>query len=109
MNGAIRQRKIREMLEVEEFLDMDRLKSGLAASESTIRRDLAGLENEGVLKRVYGGAMAMQTKDHALDFAWQSAHLATEKRRIANLAAGLVEDNQTIILDGGSTVAAVRS
>jgi DeoR/GlpR family transcriptional regulator of sugar metabolism len=95
------------MLEVEEFLDMERLKSALDASESTIRRDLAGLESEGVLKRVYGGAMAMQTGDHALDFAWQSAHMAAEKRRIAAVAAGLVEENQTVILDGGSTVAAV--
>ncbi len=107
MNGAVRQIKIREMLEVEEFLDMDRLTAALEASESTIRRDLAALEGEGVLKRVYGGAMAMQTKDHALDFAWQSEHMAAEKKRIGNLAASLVEENQTVILDGGSTVAAV--
>src|SRR5271167_4500876 len=53
MNGAVRQRKIREMLEAEEFLDMERLKTALDASESTIRRDLAGLEGEGILKRVY--------------------------------------------------------
>src|ERR1700719_4005127 len=100
MNGAIRLRIIREMLEVEEFLDMERLKLALDASESTIRRDLAGLEAEGVLKRVYGGAMAMHTGDHGLDFAWQSEHMAVEKRRIAAVAASLVEDNQTIILDG---------
>src|ERR1019366_6883926 len=107
MNGAVRQRKIREMLEVEEFLDMERLATALEASESTVRRDLAGLESEGVLKRVYGGAMAMQTKDHALDFAWQSEHMAAEKLRIATVAASLVQENQTVILDGGSTVAAV--
>lgn len=107
MNGAVRQRKIREMLEAEEFLDMERLKAALDASESTIRRDLAGLESEGVLKRVYGGAMAMQTKDHALDFAWQSEHMAAEKLRIAAVAASLVQENQTVILYGGSTVAAV--
>jgi len=107
MNGAVRQRKIREMLEAEEFLDMERLKAALDASESTIRRDLAVLETEGILRRVYGGAMAMQTKDHALDFAWQSEHLAAEKLRIAAIAASLVQENQTVILDGGSTVAAV--
>jgi len=107
MNGAVRQRKIREMLEVEEFLDMERLTAALDASESTIRRDLAALETEGILKRVYGGAMAMQTQDHVLDFAWQSEHLAAEKTRIAAVAANLVRENQTVILDGGSTVAAV--
>lgn len=107
MNGAVRQRKIREMLEREEFLDMERLKSALETSESTIRRDLAQLESEGVLKRVYGGAMSVETRDQSLDFAWQSAHMAAEKLRIATVAAKLVEDNQTVILDGGSTVAAV--
>lgn len=107
MNGALRLKKIREMLEVEEFLDMERLKSELDASESTIRRDLAGLEGEGILKRVYGGAMAMQARDPSLDFAFQSTHMAAEKRRIAAIAASLVHDNQTVILDGGSTVAAV--
>jgi DeoR family fructose operon transcriptional repressor len=107
MNGAVRQRKIREMLEAEEFLDMERLKEALETSESTIRRDLAVLENEGVLKRVYGGAMAVEATDHALDFAWQSAHMAAEKLRIAAVAARLVLENQTVILDGGSTVAAV--
>lgn len=107
MNGAVRQKKIREMLEIEEFLDMERLKSVLDASESTIRRDLGVLEEEGVLKRVYGGAMSIEARDHALDFAWQSEHMAAEKRRIAAVAAGLVEENQTVILDGGSTVAAV--
>ena len=90
MNGAVRLRKIREMLEVEEFLDIERLKSALDASDCALRRDLAGLEGEGILKRVYGGAMAMQTKDHALDFEWQSEHMAVEKRRIATVAAGLV-------------------
>ena len=107
MNGAVRQRKIREMLEAEEFLDMERLKCALEASESTIRRDLASLESDGVLKRVYGGAMAVEPKDHALDFAWQSEHMAAEKKRIAAVAARLVQDNQTVILDGGTTVAAV--
>lgn len=107
MNGAVRQRKIREMLEREEFLDLETLCKRLESSESTVRRDLASLESDGVLKRVYGGAMAMQTRDHALDFAWQSTHMQEEKRRIANLAGNLIEDHQTVILDGGSTVAEV--
>jgi DeoR/GlpR family transcriptional regulator of sugar metabolism len=107
MNGAVRQRKIREMLESEEFLDLDVLSKRLDASESTVRRDLQALEAEGVLKRVYGGAMATETRDHTLDFAWQSAHMADEKRRIGSAAAKQIRDGETIILDGGSTVAEV--
>ena len=75
------------------------------------------LESEGVLRRVYGGAMAVRdhgrdgnrdlTREQGLDFDWQSTRQAEEKRLIAAKAAGLIEDRQTIILDGGSTVAAV--
>jgi DeoR family transcriptional regulator, fructose operon transcriptional repressor len=107
MSAAVRQRRIREMLESEEFLDLETLCGRLGASESTVRRDLTALESEGVLKRVYGGAMAMQTRDHALDFAWQSTHMADEKRRIAAATAKLIGDNETVILDGGSTVVEV--
>jgi DeoR/GlpR family transcriptional regulator of sugar metabolism len=107
MNSAMRQRKIREMLESEEFLDLETLCRRFEASESTVRRDLDALETEGALRRVYGGAMAVETRDHALDFAFQSTHMAEEKRRIATLAAGLIGENQNVILDGGSTVAEV--
>jgi DeoR/GlpR family transcriptional regulator of sugar metabolism len=51
--------------------------------------------------------MAIEARDHDLDFDWQSARMAEEKKRIAAIAAHLVEDGQTVILDGGSTVAAV--
>jgi DeoR family fructose operon transcriptional repressor len=108
MRAAARQVKIRQMLESQEFVDFQSLGSALTASESSIRRDLIALEKEGLLKRVYGGAMAAQPSNtHLLDFDWQSARMGDEKRRIAQLAAGLIEDGQTVILDGGSTVAAL--
>ncbi len=107
MKAAGRQIKIRELLEGREFLDLETLCRELDASDSSIRRDLIALENEGVLKRVYGGALAMQARDHDLDFEWQSAREGESKRRIAQVAAGLVENGQSLILDGGSTVAAV--
>lgn len=107
MRAIGRQLRIRQLLESQEFVDLETLCRELDASESSVRRDLISLEGDGVLKRVYGGAMAAQSHDHQLDFAWQSTRMAEEKKRIAALAAGLVEDGQTIILDGGSTVAAV--
>ncbi len=107
MKATGRQLKIRQLLDSQEFVDLDTLCRELDASESSVRRDLISLEGDGVLKRVYGGAMATQSQDHQLDFAWQSTRMAEEKKRIAALAAGLVEDGQTIVLDGGSTVAAV--
>ena len=61
-----------------------------------------------MLKRVYGGAVSVQAPpNRAFDYAVESVRLSDEKSRIARLTAGLIEDGQTVILDGGSTVAAV--
>jgi len=108
MKAAIRQLKIRHILETQEFVDFRSLCGTLEASESSIRRDLVTLESGGVIRRVYGGAMAVQASNsHLLDFDFQSSRMREEKKRIAQVAAGLLEDGQTVILDGGSTVAAL--
>jgi DeoR/GlpR family transcriptional regulator of sugar metabolism len=107
MKAAGRQLRIRGLLESQEFIDLGTLCRELDASESSVRRDLIAIEKEGLLKRVYGGAMAVEARGHDLDFDWQSTRMAEEKRRIGAVAAGLIEDGQTVILDGGSTVACV--
>ncbi len=96
------------MLEARDFLDLETLCRELDASESSVRRDLGILEEEKVLRRVYGGAVSLQqTAARAFDYAVESVRLSDEKDSIARSAAGLIEDGQTVILDGGSTVAAV--
>jgi len=96
------------MIESRDFIDSETLGRELDASESSVRRDLDMLEAEGVLKRVYGGAVSVQAPaNRAFDYAVESVRLSEEKSRIARLTAGLIEDGQTVILDGGSTVAAV--
>ncbi|HYO80696.1 MAG TPA: DeoR/GlpR family DNA-binding transcription regulator [Bryobacteraceae bacterium] len=107
MNAVRRQLRIRELLGGSEFVDLETLCRELQTSESTVRRDLIALENRRVLKRVHGGALSLHTNNHSLDYAWQSTRRSDEKQRIAAEAANLVEDGQTVILDGGSTVAAV--
>jgi len=108
MKAAERQLRIRQMLDSKGFLDLGALCRELETSESSVRRDMDDLEREGVLKRVYGGAVPTQTQaSGAFDFAVESGRFREEKSRIARLAAGLLEDGQTVILDGGSTVAAV--
>jgi DeoR family fructose operon transcriptional repressor len=107
MKAAERQLKIRHMIESRDFLDLETLCRELDASESSVRRDLDILEQERALKRVYGGAVSLQTPGRGFDYAVESVRLSDEKTRIARLAASLIEDGQTVILDGGSTVAAV--
>jgi DeoR/GlpR family transcriptional regulator of sugar metabolism len=108
MRGPARQLKIREMLEAQGFVDLATLCEVLETSESTVRRDLVSLQDEGVLKRVHGGAMAVRSQGaRGDDFAGHARRMAAEKRRIAAATAALIEDGQTLILDAGSTVAAV--
>jgi DeoR/GlpR family transcriptional regulator of sugar metabolism len=108
MKAAERQLRIRQMFESRDFLDLETLCRELDASESSVRRDLDILEEEKALRRVYGGAVPLQPPlSRAFDYAEESVRSSDEKSRIARLAAGLVEDGQTVILDGGSTVAAV--
>ena len=97
------------MFESKDFLDLEALCRELEASESSVRRDLDVLEEQNVLKRVYGGAVPVQPQGigGAFDFTVESERFSDEKSRIGRLTAGLIEDGQTVILDGGSTVAAV--
>jgi DeoR/GlpR family transcriptional regulator of sugar metabolism len=107
MKAAERQLKIREILGSADFVDAATLRAWLKASEATIRRDLADLEKVGVLRRVHGGAVSVRPHDNLLDFAWLHSRFVEDKARIGKAAAALVEDGQTVILDGGSTVAEV--
>jgi DeoR family fructose operon transcriptional repressor len=97
------------MFESKDFLDLETLCRELEASESSVRRDLDVLEEQNVLKRVYGGAVPVQPPENggAFDFTVESERFSDEKSRIGRLTAGLIENGQTVILDGGSTVAAV--
>ncbi len=104
MKAAERQLRIRQMFETRDFVDLETLCRELDASESSVRRDLAILENGNALKRVYGGAIPVQS---AGEYALESVRASGEKSQIAQLAASLIEDGQTVILDGGTTVAAL--
>jgi len=96
------------MLDSRDFLELETLCRELDASESSVRRDLDDLEEQNVLRRVYGGAVPAQPRSNgAFDFTVESGRFSDEKNRIARLTASLIEDGQTVILDGGSTVAAV--
>ncbi|MEF2072463.1 DeoR/GlpR family DNA-binding transcription regulator [Consotaella aegiceratis] len=72
-------------------------------SEMTIRRDLSELEKEGHLVRTHGGAKLMESSFFEVSFADKNTHFIHEKKRIAQAAAQLVADGDSIIIDSGTT------
>jgi DeoR family fructose operon transcriptional repressor len=99
--------KVQQLFAKQEFVNFEELCKLFDASKSSIRRDLIELEGKGVLKRVHGGAISLQTRDEVLDFSRLSGSCSAEKARIGKLASTLVDDGQTVILGGGSTVVEV--
>jgi DeoR/GlpR family transcriptional regulator of sugar metabolism len=73
----------------------------LGTSEDTIRRDLRDLAAQGLLVRVHGGALPA-SPTHVSLAARRGMH-AREKERLGRAAAGLMQDGQIVIIDGGTT------
>lgn len=107
MRQAERILKFQELFAKQEFVNFDELCQLFSASKSSIRRDLMELERQGVLRRVHGGAISLQTRDEVMDFSRLSGRSHDEKSRIGQLASTLVHDGQTVIIGGGSTTVEV--
>jgi DeoR/GlpR family transcriptional regulator of sugar metabolism len=86
---------------------VESLAMDLDVSVATIRRDLGQMENEGLVRRTHGGATirAPRGADQAFEIREQTDGEA--KRLIARAACTLVEPDQTILMNDGSTVLAL--
>ncbi len=80
------------------------LSQKLEVSEATVRRDLLSLEDQGKVKRVHGGAIKLKFPEQEPVFEEKESIRPSEKQKIAKLALGMINDKDTIYLDGGSTV-----
>lgn len=107
MRPAERQLKIQDLFSREEFVNLFDLCQKFKASKSSIRRDLIELEEKGILRRVHGGAVSLQSRDESLDYGRLATSQHDEKARIGRAAAQLIEDGQSVIMGGGSTVVEV--
>ncbi len=107
MHERERWQKILTMVRERRVIRVTSLMDELHASSATLRRDLVKLEEMGQLKRVHGGAEAIE--------AAQQSHLTTpsfglgqtlnseRKRAVARVAASMCSDGDSIIINAGST------
>jgi DeoR/GlpR family transcriptional regulator of sugar metabolism len=74
-----------------------------AVSEETVRRDLMLLEQEGHVRRVYGGAVLAKPASYEPPYLQRQKVNAEEKVRIGRAAAELISSGDTIVIDVGTT------
>ncbi|BAR98370.1 transcriptional regulator [Blastochloris viridis] len=78
-------------------------------SRETIRRDLKLLANRGELEVVHGGAMRRDTLDIPQPQRTTRDSGASGRQAIGQLAASLIEDGATVLLDSGALAGAIVS
>lgn len=101
----LRHEKILEQLERVHAMKITELAKQLEISESTIRRDINELDRQGKLRKVFGGAASLKAERafRATDVAQRSQINMEAKECIARYAASLVEDDDFIYIDAGTT------
>lgn len=73
-----------------------------STSEVTIRKDLGALEADGLVLRKHGGAILMPR-----EIVVNTDQVSNRKLSIAKAAASLIQDHDRIVIDSGSTTAAL--
>ena len=103
MTNAERKQMILEMVSRNKSVQITDLVKQFDVSVMTIRRDLAELEDKKYIKRVYGGAVLNEEELNKPYFPRAEIN-SYIKDEIAKTASNLVESDDTIILDLGTTV-----
>ncbi|MZQ84158.1 DeoR family transcriptional regulator [Paenibacillus sp. 5J-6] len=103
MLSEVRHSKIIELLNQAGSIKVSELSKAYQVTEKTIREDLEKLEASGILKRVHGGAVLVESSNSMLPIHKRRVRQQAEKEQIAAEAYQWIEDGQIILLDGGST------
>ena len=98
-----RRSRLLELVRSRRFATMPELAEDLQVSESTIRRDIELLEEQGSARRIHGGVLYVGTSPMLPHFDSRQAARWDQKKAIAECTAPLIEDGDTVLLDGGST------
>ncbi len=98
-----RRSRLLDIIRIRGFAALDELVRELGVSESTVRRDLDALEEHGSARRTHGGVLYSGGLPRLAEFDDRQPANWAAKRAIAAAAAGVIEDGETVLLDGGTT------
>jgi DeoR/GlpR family transcriptional regulator of sugar metabolism len=105
--AATRRQRLGALVDARRAVRLEELSGALGVSQATVRRDLNALAATGRLRRVHGGAVAVDQRVDEPHFDVKAGAAAEEKARIAARAIELLSPGDTVYLDSGSTVLGV--
>lgn len=98
-----RRQKLSEIVSQLGYAPLSQLVERVGVSESTIRRDLDALHDAGQLRRTHGGAVAVGEAAMLSPFEERRDRQALEKIAIGQKMAEIIQEGETILIDGGTT------
>jgi len=98
-----RRGRLLDIIRIRGFAALDELVRELGVSESTVRRDLDALEEHGSARRTHGGVLYSGGMPRLAEFDERQPANWAAKRAIAGMAAAVIDDGETVLLDGGTT------
>lgn len=103
MTSEQRKQKISELLKENDSVRVTELSRLFGVSEVTVRSYLEDMEKKGLLTRVHGGAVSSYKPYYSMNLNQRLETNQLEKVRIAERIAELIEPNDTIMLNAGTT------
>ena len=107
VTAEARRRRILHLLETEGSVKVEELAGSFEVSQVTVRKDLAELEEQGMLQRTYRGATFLHRSRFNASFFQRLQMHGSSKDLIARAAMAYIHDGDTIIIDAGSTTLAL--
>ena len=98
-----RKKQILQLLEQHGYLTVEEIARALYASLPTIRRDLRSMDEEGIIRRMHGGASHISSGRKEFPFDLRSRTYMNEKRTISQLALSLLSGDEHLFIDTGSS------
>ncbi len=98
-----RRSRLLELVRVHRFASLPQLAEQLAVSESTVRRDVEYLEQQGSARRIHGGVLYAGSSPKLPHFDDRQPAQWRLKRAVAREAVKLIQEGDTVLLDGGSS------
>ena len=104
LSNLERQQCLLRFIEQRQRITVNQIRDEFSVSVATARRDLEVLADQGKVKRVHGGAIAVRRAAPEPPILQRTAEQAGDKARIGRAAADLIRDGETVFLGSGTTV-----